>query len=112
MENSKLREALRAALEQVNKVYDILSRPCVVIEEARQGCREARGVLIPALAEPVKNCEVGTSDEQALRFVEFCGKHHTAQGRWICHECPCKGNMNEIQHCLTKWAQMPCEAVE
>lgn len=97
--NNKLREAMMQIYDRVNS----LDENCGVDPV------EIRDIARAALAEPVKNCEVGTDDEQALRFVEFCGKHHTAQGRWICHECPCKGNMNEIPHCLTKWAQMPYE---
>lgn len=67
-----MREALSAALEQVNKVYDILSRPCVFIQEARQGCREARGVLIPALAAPPRNCDRFGGDIDKLR--EACAR--------------------------------------
>ena len=73
---AKLREAVSAALEQVNKVYDILSRPCVVIEEARQGCREARGVLIPALAAPARNCDrFPTLHEAWLEWQAYCSEH-------------------------------------
>lgn len=52
-----LRAALTEALDHVNDVYDTLSKSCVEIEKARQGCREARGVLIPALAAPPRNCD-------------------------------------------------------
>jgi len=71
--------ALSAALEQVNKVYDILSRPCVFLEEARQGCREARGVLIPALAAPPRNCDrfnsgdpVKDADDAYAEWQRWC----------------------------------------
>jgi len=107
--NNKLREALSAALEQVNKVYDILSKPCVVIEEARQGCREARGVLIPALAVPVKNCEVGSPEEQVERFKKFCD-------RFDCCDCPVRKKWNfkatGDESCQLLWASMPYEEKE
>ena len=106
--NNKLREALSAALEQVNKVYDILSRPCVVIEEARQGCREARGVLIPALAEPLKNCEMGTAEEQARRYAQYCDAHLRDDGSKPCTNCPCCGKI-PFGKCEFAWAQMPYE---
>ena len=32
----KIREALVEALNKVNEAYDILSKPCVTLEEARQ----------------------------------------------------------------------------
>ena len=104
--NNKLREALSAALEQVNKVYDILSKPCVVIEEARQCCREARGVLIPALEVPVKNCEVGSPEEQFARFKKFCA-------RFDCCDCPVRKKWNfkptGDESCLLLWTSMPYE---
>ena len=79
--NNKLREALSAALEQVNKVYDILSRPCVVIEEARQGCREARGVLIPALAAPPRNCDIfKTKSERRAAFIAYFNEAYDLKG--------------------------------
>lgn len=76
-----MREALSAALEQVNKVYDILSRPCVVIEEARQGCREARGVLIPALASPPRNCDIfKTESKRRAAFIAYFNEAYELKG--------------------------------
>lgn len=37
--------AMNEALESVNKIYDMLSKPCIVIEEVRQECQKARAVL-------------------------------------------------------------------
>ena len=101
--NNKIRAALEQAKDIARTIYST-SETGSPHEDLAEKIVELANA---ALAEPVRNYEVGTADEQALRFVEFCGKHHTVQGRWICHECPCKGNMNEIPHCLTKWAQMP-----
>ena len=39
-------KAMNEALESVNKIYDLLSKPCVVIEEVRQECQKARAVLM------------------------------------------------------------------
>lgn len=53
-----MREALVDALNKVNDAYDILSRPCVTLEEVRQACREARGIIISALSAPARNCDI------------------------------------------------------
>lgn len=62
-----MREAMREALGKVNEIYDILSKPCIVIEDARQACREARAVLIPAIDKPPRQCDVGTADNAKSR---------------------------------------------
>lgn len=104
-----MREALSAALEQVNKVYDILSRPCVFIEEARQGCREARGVLIPALAAPPRNCDVGTEVEKHRRFIRYCNACDCPMG--CIHRKQFVGMLDErcasMLKCYIRWEQMP-----
>lgn len=98
--NNKLREAL----EKVNEVYDILSKPCIVAEEARQACREARGILIPALSKPPRQCDVGTAAEQAERFKKFCFDH---QAPWHgCTNCP----VLMSEKCALAWAQTPYKA--
>ena len=35
-----------SALEAVDKIYSLVSKPCIVIEEVRQACREARAIII------------------------------------------------------------------
>ena len=72
--------------------------------------RERCEVLIHKLAEELKkslhNCDVGTLEEQAERFREFCGNFQT-DIRSMCHpRCPCIGCRNKC-HCLTSWLQMP-----
>lgn len=48
-----------------------------------------------ALSEPRRNCDVGTADEQAERFVDFA------------HLC----FQSEVVRCAMNWAQMPYEEV-
>lgn len=65
-------------------------------------------MLKSALAEPLRNCDVGTADEQAKRFEEFCMGHHRKMiGNKIptgpC-ECPCYEG-NSCNYFV--WAQMP-----
>ena len=89
---------MREALESVNKIYDLLSKLCIVIEEVRQACREARVVLIA----PPRNCDVGTAEEQAERYMNFCHNYPKCTG------CPCVG-LIQYGQCEFAWAQLPYE---
>lgn len=54
-----------------------------------------------ALAEPLRNCDVGTAEEQAIRFDAYCDIHRS------CVSCPLTG-----QQCALAWAQLPYETVK
>ena len=57
-----------------------------------------------ALAEPPRQCDVGTAEEQAERFKKFCFDH---QAPWHgCTNCP----VLMSEKCALTWAQMPYEA--
>ena len=51
-----------------------------------------------ALADPPRNCDVGTSEEQVKRYFAFCDRH-------TCQSCPVKGTTD----CGFLWEQMPYE---
>lgn len=69
--------------------------PCSVIIKARD-----------ALNLGLRNCDVGTAEEQAKRIDAFCKSHGTDKnGYYRCEECP----LLEIDRCELKWAQMPYE---
>ena len=67
-----------------------------------------------ALAEPLKNCEVGTEYEQSERFAEFCRHHQKGCGlgygsKGIGHPkvtCPAFKNIE----CSVVWSLMPYES--
>ena len=67
-----------------------------------------------ALAAPLRNCDVGTAEEQAQRFERFCAAHHEEwkNGRplmaWTC-DCPCYQIGKNSCNYFT-WAQMPYDA--
>lgn len=62
-----------------------------------------------ALAEPPRNCDVGTVMEQGKRFAAFCYKNRNAES--CCGDCPAfnKGTPRGAE-CELTWAQMPYEA--
>ena len=66
-----------------------------------------------ALSDPPRNCDVGTAEEQAVRFRAMCNKYY-------CDEYECDKNcplasldiIHGFPRCQSYWAQMPCEAQE
>ena len=61
-----------------------------------------------ALAEPVKNCEVGTVGQQDERFYAFCHRHYNEVG--LCDKaCPCRDFNMTGGACSIVWVQMPYE---
>ena len=108
--SAAMREALVEALNKVDDAYDILSKPCVTLEEVRQACREARGIIIQALSAPPRNCDVGTAEDQFKRYLNFCRRHEYSCG---CARCPAnKTRIRGTSNCDIAWAQMPYAAEE
>lgn len=59
-------------------------------------------MLKSALAEPLRNCDIGTAEEQYERWWAFCAKHGD-----YCMGCPCGRPTGNLARCFAKWAQMP-----
>ena len=55
-----------------------------------------------ALFAPPRNCDVGTAEEQAERFIKLC-RSHTAPYRGCDGSCP----LLMSKKCSLAWAQMP-----
>jgi hypothetical protein len=58
-----------------------------------------------ALAAPIRNCDIGTPEEQTKRFQKFCSAHND------CYKCDCPCDNND-GGCQLRWAQMPYEEVK
>ena len=94
--NNKLREALTKILNLTNS----LDEDCAVDPV------EIRDIAKDALAEPVKNYEVGTVEEQVKRFDKFCDSN--THGVVCNYDCPMRKN-RPLLSCKLIWAQMPYE---
>ena len=55
-----------------------------------------------ALANPPRNCDVGTAEEQFERWHAFCDSYDKD-----CTGCPCDGPVLSMAYCFSNWAQMP-----
>ena len=99
--NNKLREALKDIWRLVEQIHFLHSDyPSEIHDIARK--------VNAALAEPVKNCEVGTPGEQGRRFTEFCYKNRNAES--CCGDCPAFKRVPRGAECEFAWAQMPYES--
>ena len=54
----------------------------------------------------LRNCDVGTLEEQVKRMDAYCASHGERIGySWRCDECP----LCSIDRCELEWAHMPYE---
>ena len=99
---SEMSSRLREALEQIHELLSIGGQPdtamCIRYEAAYQIAKEA-------LAEPIRNCDVGTAEEQYARVLAFCKRHKVGLR---CVDCPVNGVLPK--NCALIWAQMPYES--
>lgn len=107
--NNRLREAVKKLLDAL---YDMgIDENTLAIAVESPNCQmkseHALSVLKEvraALAEPVRNYEVGTAEEQAKRMDDFCARHGERIGcSWRCDNCP----LCSIERCDLVWAHMP-----
>lgn len=61
-------------------------------------------IVLPALAAPRRNCDVGSAEEWADRYIRFCDSHYKNHGN--CFGCAA---LKFRGRCEFAWAQMPYE---
>ena len=96
----KMREALSKLREEIGLFYNNEWIPY----DAWQGCDD---MISHALSAPARQCDVGTEEEQEVRFEHFCYLHKTVE--LCCEHCPL---LKARCSCELAWAQMPYEAQE
>lgn len=81
---------------------------------ACDGVDELRGMVVRALSKPPRQCDVGTPEEQAKRFNDFCSTH-------TCNKCVVYDKMahsfndgipERAFSCRLVFSQLPYEAEE
>lgn len=93
--SSKLREAL----EKAGVALSWAAHHHLTEDDAKE-CLE---VVDAALAEPVRNCDVGTAEEQYKRFDKICSGPHTTEDCPLFEKTsPCCSPL-----CFARWSQMP-----
>lgn len=105
--SSKLREALKKCMELGKNIDESLGNDESTVWNCRHERSSANSIVEiakSALAEPLRNCEVGTAEEQIERYKNFCKTYSS------CRRCPCQKNNDIITaKCFANWSQMPYE---
>ena len=99
--SSKTREALSDACYAM---FNFLKTQNGGYQEMANALDKAKA----ALAEPIRNCDVGTADEQAERFHSFCKSNKQTGDVYSCERC----RLNQIEDCELAWSQMQYEEVK
>jgi hypothetical protein len=107
MDGGNNENIIRKALLQASIALSWAAHHHLTEDDAKE-CLE---LVDAALDKPIRNCDIGTADEQAKRFEDFCLKHigcaDETCGRH-CVGCPLeKASKNITQKCELYWAQMP-----
>lgn len=63
-------------------------------------------ILEQAVDIKPRNCDMGTAEEQANRFHNFCVSNSGSIDGMCSSTCPCIASPDKC-HCLCKWSQMP-----
>ena len=102
---AKLREALILVQKKINFLIGSLTVPNSLVANRM----EINGIINAALAVPSRNCDVGTAEEQAIRYGQYCDTYLRDDGSKPCTGCPCCGKI-PFGMCEFAWAQMPYES--
>ena len=100
--NSKQREELQrisAAFIMYPVGYGLQNLQC------KMSLQEIKDIVDTILAEPPRNCDVGTPEEQAKKWYwRYCQGHK-------CHTCPLGprkwSETDKFTLCFSEWLQMP-----
>ncbi len=101
--------AMREALEIIARKADKVDKIGMGYNDAVEISLDIQSVAEAALSAPPRNCDVGTADDQAERFVAECKRHDH------CSTCPVHAmwgvwRVGQPKSCKFIWAQMPYEA--
>lgn len=76
-----------------------------IIQAIAGSIRDAKSAIV----EPPRNCDVGTAEEQEVRFRNYCWNHSSKDKNM---ECQCPIDAEGKAGCKLTWAQMPYEEGE
>lgn len=108
-------KTFRKIAKMIRRLVDHIRKEKSLPEKlARETFDQIDDLAKEALITPPRNCDMGTSEEQAERFENFCLKHigcAEETGGRHCVGCPLeKASRNITQKCELYWAQTPYEA--
>lgn len=95
--------ALRQAVIKALTLFQVCTWPSSV---SLDGVAEVIHEIDSVLDKPPRQCNMGTPDEQAQRFHDFCAGNSSGINGMCKPTCPCIDCFDKCQ-CFAKWAQMP-----
>lgn len=98
---AKMREAVKHMIDTADSIA--MRNPTGIIGKLAFHIKQTGDA---ALAEPPRNCDVGTVEEQAKRMDKFCYSHRhgfDGRSRYACENC----KFFSVDRCELAWAQMP-----
>ena len=87
--------AMREALVRIHNLTNSLDEECGVDPV------DIRDIARSALAVPLRQCDVGSADEQLRRWRKFCKNFH------YCVDCPADKKDGISADCFANWSQIP-----
>ena len=96
---------VKAILDALNEIKDTIDEWRTNGEMEHWQYSKLFDITDAALAKPPRNCDVGTSEEQARRYEELCDSHTCGS---ICSGSCCP--LYDYDCSPFAWAQMPYEA--
>lgn len=97
-DTAAMREALEAVAELLCEIQGLGRSP------TSNKAYAVKRKVYAALAASPRNCDVGTAQEQEVRFERFCHAHRSRER--CCEDCPI---VADSASCEFTWAQMPYE---
>jgi hypothetical protein len=94
----------REALDKIGNISAFVAENCGNAETAKY-MNDIISIVQETLSEPLKNCEVGTAEEQSVRFYDYCLTH--SKSSVVCLDCPL---CDKSEMCEFAWAQLPYES--
>ena len=98
--------AIARCMDILNKIPDTCGYGGLLDDAADELCALQEMHLKSALSAPLRNCDVGTPEEQARRMGAYCAFHGKDEnGCYRCEKC----KFMHVDRCELAWAQMPFE---
>lgn len=108
MENKMM--VMRRALRDVSRVAEEMTRGMMTGEPVDRKTVDSWAarlceIISRDLSIPLRQCDVGTAEEQEARMIRWCGQHK-------CEECQFFCVANDGVSCEFTWSQSPYKADE
>lgn len=94
-----MNDKIKEAFDKIGNISAFVAENCGNADTAKY-MNDIISIVQEAVSEPLKNCNVGTADEQYERFVYCCSSRKIQ-----CRQSYTQG----CAGCFARWSQMPYE---